>query len=284
MSPSFRFTLNSEELTIGDEAVTPFELGKYDLGWPDVRAVSEDRTGMNGAKDLTEHFGARVVTMEVTCVDATPTEMVQLARFSNPSQRPTMHVTGSPNMPEAFATVRPAPVARGINPSDHAAQIQRQIMQWVVPAGVFRAVESQRFQLWPSSAIEVGGRTYDRIGDREYPPVGFVGAVDVVNYGSATADPMIVIYGPITAPIVSDVSTGREYSFPTLTLAAGAHLQIDVANRTVRFNSDPADSRLKFKARGPWWGIEPWTQQLQLDGTGTTAQTNAVVTFADTYL
>lgn len=283
-APEFTFTSGTDSVTIGDCPEGLFGLTEFDLGWPSIREVVEDRTGQNGSVDRTTLFGDRAVSISLRASDVTPDDMVLLARLSNPNRRQVMTARNLPNLPDVVADVRPMPVARGINPTDWHASVQRQVLQWRVPSGVFRSITLKSLDLLPVSGLDIGGRRYDRVGDRDYPTTVDVGVDEFINAGSAVAFPRIVIYGPVTDPAVTDVVSGLTYSFVGLTISAGNHLEINTENRTVRFNSLASDSRLKFKSRGPWWGFEPGSTFLAFDGTATGLTTKATVAFSDTFL
>lgn len=106
------------------------------------------------------------------------------------------------------------------------------------------------------------------------PPVtlpslsGGSGSAAIVNEGSAPADPLLRIVGPVSSPYAYNDTLQRYLSFEGLSLASGQWLDVDFNTRKVLLESQ-ADYR-KYQ-RGDWWdrgvdGLPPGPNQIRLAG------------------
>src|SRR5690606_25267582 len=121
-------------------------------------------------------------------------------------------------------------------------------VQWVAPLGILESADLHSALARPSSTDPPDGREYDLEFDREYPSAEPSGSVLVVNAGNVDAYPVIRIYGPCDDPGLEHES-GAVIEFDGLSVAAGEYVELDVRARTIRYLSNPADSRysdLKF--------------------------------------
>lgn len=88
----------------------------------------------------------------------------------------------------------------------------------------------------------------------------------VVNQGTELAYPILTIDGPITNPRILNNTTGEELRL-TYTLAGGEYLVIDMRQRTVVLNGNPAASRysaVEFPA-SRWWGLIDGNNDIRLN-------------------
>ena len=263
-----------------------FDFRALDLGWPTVRAVTEDVTGADGTIDRTEYFGARALTATIYSRAATWAQRQALRGYLAPEARSTALLSGLPGgAPTLRADIRGAAASSPTRQIDVFRGSELIMCQWVIPTGIWESDTLHEVDIMPAGSGGVPGRTYPLTFPRTYPAAPVAGSRVIVNAGSATAYPTIKIYGPITAPIIDNLE-GDDYSFPTLTITAGNYLEIDTRARTILYNSDPADSRrhlLDYTTGSSWWGLGS-TQSIRLRGTGTAAPTKAVISWRDAYL
>lgn len=90
----------------------------------------------------------------------------------------------------------------------------------------------------------------------------------IQNDGSAPADPLLRVVGPVTDPYAYNDTLQRFLSFEGLSLASGQWLDVDFDTRSVLLESQ-ADYR-KYQ-RGDWWdrgidGLAPGPNQIRLAG------------------
>jgi hypothetical protein len=109
--------------------------------------------------------------------------------------------------------------------------------------------------------------------------------------GDLPASPLFRITGPITAPVVTLTPTsGPAWTLaflPTFTVAAGHHVDIDTDDRTIYYDSNPAQSRLASLdwSQSSWqWVANGQATLMALSGSGTTGATQVVATWNDGYL
>jgi hypothetical protein len=73
------------------------------------------------------------------------------------------------------------------------------------------------------------------------------------NVGTAPADAIIYIYGPIVNPIISNETLGSFIRFRNLSIDDGDFITIDFRRRRIRRTADGANVRSKFDPVSTWW-------------------------------
>lgn len=108
------------------------------------------------------------------------------------------------------------------------------------------------------------------------PPAG---EVTVANDGNIDTRPTITITGVNTGPSITNITTGQVISWPTVSLAAGDVLAVDLDARRATVNGAFAPAAVTSS----WWTVPPGGATVQLGGTsdGTSLMT---VTSRDAYL
>lgn len=101
------------------------------------------------------------------------------------------------------------------------------------------------------------------------------GQVIVENVGNAGAPPIISIYGQLTNPTVTNVTTGQALSF-TYALAAAEHLDVDSSARTITVGTANRYSALNF-ASSTWWEIAPGLNDIRLTATSFSSGASLVI-------
>lgn len=90
--------------------------------------------------------------------------------------------------------------------------------------------------------------------------------VDLVNSGTIPVFPTFTLAGPVTGPIIRNLTTGQRLEFdPTFALAAGETLTIDADAKTVMQVSTSRRDRL-FTAQ--WFKLDTGTTRIRLDSVG----------------
>jgi hypothetical protein len=125
------------------------------------------------------------------------------------------------------------------------------------------------------------GRTYDRVYDLVYGgATGYI-TTTVNNIGWATTYPNISLVGPITDPILGNLTTG-EYIQITGSFNLLDTINIDLYNKLITLNGNPA--RNLFTS-GNWFSAQPGNNTFYFNGTFTVAnQTAATVTWRSAYV
>lgn len=120
-------------------------------------------------------------------------------------------------------------------------------------------------------AISVGGGIVPPVTPPFTPalPTSSSGAGLVENTGTAPTDPTVDIYGPVSEPVLMNLTYSLELAFTGLTLLAGEFVRVDFRRRTVLLNG-VSDYRGKVDlAASDWWapgapGLPPGGQTIAL--------------------
>lgn len=107
----------------------------------------------------------------------------------------------------------------------------------------------------------------------------------VVTAGDDDTWPLLTIRGPITDPILGQITTGQQIVIDG-TLSAGQTLEIDPRRRTVLLDGDPSQSRYHWVDRSltTWWSLAGGHNQIGLLGTGTDTTTRLGLLWRDAWL
>jgi len=214
----------------------------YDLGFPIVREVLDDRPDQNGADDDTSRYGARVVTLDLELHGGADTRQQTASRLRGwllPSLRPVLSWTSS--LGHLRAVVRASTIT---NPVPMGMAVPNARVPWIVAAGIFESYDQAELVVYPGTGTETG-RTYDLTFDRPYPAMSAPGSGIAINLGNAPVDLIARLYGPCTNPIFR-INGGTGYmrfnANGGLTVAAGDYVQIDTANYTCLVNGSSGSS------------------------------------------
>jgi len=125
------------------------------------------------------------------------------------------------------------------------------------------------------------GRTYDRVYDLVYGGATGNITTTVNNIGWATTYPNISLVGPVTNPLLGNLTTGE-----SIQIIGGFNLldtiNIDLYNKLITLNGNPA--RNLFTS-GNWFSAPPGNNTFYFNGTFTVAnQTAATVTWRSAYI
>lgn len=267
-----------------DDWANGINCSQLDIGWPSVRAVSENRPGSDGTIDETKFMGARAVTvrLDVTAGENGSTRRSNLdliSRFCHPGLRPRIVWVDPTGGYERGIDLRADQGSAPFTSSQHST-IQ---VSWVAPAGVITSEGWMAVDIYPSS--DVPGRTYPLTFPRVYPSsVG--GPETVVNAGTISAEWTARIYGPVTGPVLENVSTGEWIGFPGLTIASGDYLALNSANRTAVLNDVASASRYSYFdfAGSTWWRLAPGSSLVDFSASSAVSPAMVWFEWSDTYL
>jgi hypothetical protein len=127
----------------------------------------------------------------------------------------------------------------------------------------------------------IAGRTYNRTFNYTYGGGSSIITTTISNIGWATTYPTITITGPITNPVVGDLTSGDVLNF-TGTYSALDVLEIDLYNQLITLNGSPARNLL---ISGTWFDAPPGNSLYYFTGTGTLAgTTQAAVSWYSAYI
>ncbi len=234
-----------------------FCLNRLDLGWPEVRAVSEALAGGDGEVDSTQYVGARAITAALTLARPVGPKIDLLRGLCNPGRRLWLHVARDDWDGERRILVRGNDVAAV------PANLTRAQVGWRAPAGLLESTLPDAVILSPLGDAS-GGAAYPLTYPVAFDPGLVPGAALLQVGGTVAAPPVIDIYGPCSNPLVRLVGTGEQVRL-LMPVAAGEFVRVDMAARTVLLNGDLNQSRygrLDF-ASSSWWSL-PIGQEVQV--------------------
>ena len=279
-------------LPLENEAAGYF-CSSLDLGYPDVREVTNNRPDADGIDDRTQYMGGRVVTADITAMASAGARIddaaAAFAPFMVPSARPVLHyVLDRGDNTERTLTLRGSGYAWPV-----AGPFERDIqLQWTAADPVARSSVSKSATAWAGTGTL--GRVYNLVFPRVYPVGAGLPTTGVISgNGDVPIQPYLRIFGPITNPIVwlSVVGLGPITASQirlTARIDAGHFLGIDTRLHTVRMDDDPAQSMLS----SVYWISTTWPvlpnlpayTNMTVSGTGTTSSTQVQASWQDGYL
>lgn len=270
------------------EGGTGLSLDGVDMGAPVIRDSVENRPNADGTIDSTAFIGARVITLSISA-PAAGVLAQSVLRYGAPALRSTLTITGLSGYLDLpiQATVRSAGIATITSPEDHRRNRVRFVAQFVVPTGILEGISLQEKAVYPSSTAAVSGVTFDLAFDWSFGvTVGVIGAISILVGGTAAVWPVINIYGPCTNPKLTNLNTGRILGFTGLNIAAGNYLEINTANRTIRYNGLAADPRYSSVdwAISSWWPLQPGINSVVFDPLTSSPPSQAVFSWRDAYI
>ena len=273
-------TDNQVILDLSNSATLPYAVTEIDPGMPAIRASVNDAPGRYGSVNVTRYFGARAVTAGfVSDESGRRTLMNTLSELADPSQRFYLVVS----IPEwGTGQWRMLLVAdqfsMPLTYSDSDVQAG-----WQAPDGVWESLTLGSRTIFPGG-VQVGGKVYPLSYPRDYGSGTPPGSAVITIAQNLATPTKIRIYGPVTAPSISNATTGATVAFAsTFTIAAGQYVSIDTGAGTVLANDDPSLSRLQFVdwSQSDLWWLMSGTNQIQFTGTGLSAVSQTVLTWRE---
>jgi hypothetical protein len=273
-----------------------------DLGWPEVREVTNPRPDQDGTDDRSRYFGSRGVSADIQTRAAWGVSVDDVAsRFApymSPAARPTLHyVLDREGAPERVLTLRGSGYSW---PIEGGARRDIQLA-WVAADPLPRSASTSTATAWSGSS-SAPGRTYNLAYNpsRLYPPGGGAKVdADLVNYGDVAVAPLIRVYGPITAPVVdvwhwrsADASDEYHYALAfgaSFVIGSGEYVEVDCERHTATLNGDPTASVVSsiLWLGSSWPAIfrsPTYVNRMSLAGGSTAGVTQAVALWHDRYL
>lgn len=226
-------------------------------GYPTVREVTTDRTDDDGTTDTTDKHGAAAVSLKLVLYQHGTTRAIidELSSFSSPSQRPYLYVSDDEWTQDRRIMLRPDQFSQPIEAGRGALRDVQ--ASWKAPTGLWEAVTETTVSILADTGAS-GGRTYPRTYPRTYTATTSTSRAEVINPGTVPCHWIARFYGPCTAPALRNELTGQRLQFaPTLVLGAGEYVEVDSAERTALFESDPDQDRvgdIQFESNS-WWKL-----------------------------
>lgn len=264
-----------------------WDVSKFDLGFPVVREVTDERPDADGTDDETALFGARAVSVTLSVTGDETTDAAQaldeLGAFLRPGRRPWLYYRMEGHEERCIQ----------LRIDQAAAPLAVEQFGWVDASLAWKAPtgRSQSTVTKEASATAGGaesGRAYDRTGDRVYPATAGTGSVVLTVGGNIATDPVIRILGPCTDPRIANDTTGKTMELVGLALAAGEYLELDVAARTIRLNGEGSVSANRYRfldfAASSWWDLVPGPNTIRFYPLTSSVPAQAAVSWSDAWL
>lgn len=253
-----------------DDPNSGIVVNQWDPGYPEIRQVVENEVDRDGTLDLTNYFGARVVSIQAQLIGS-PTSrdqtMERLKTFMAVGTRPTLtwQDTSDPNSVPRQTTLRAdsfsAPFFIAISPgggNSGGPGRAKVTASWRCPDPRWYSTIVQ------SDNIAIGGggssgRTYTRTYNRTYPSVGGgTGLLTLTNGGNLPSAPVIRFYSTCTNPSLTKTLTGETIRLLT-PIASPNFIEVDMQAHTVVQNGDPNAGRYNLLdfVNSTWWSLDP---------------------------
>jgi hypothetical protein len=280
-----------------EDDVAGYACTELDLGYPEVRDVTNNNPDQDGITDRTRYMGSRAMSASVRASGGTMTadEIGAIfAPFMVPNARPELHyVLDRPGAPERFAIVRAAGYTWPIS-----GKRSRDIgLQWVAADPIVRDPLQKLATAMAGGSTE-SGRGYPLTHNRIYPVGGGAPTIgEIRSAGDIVIRPLLRIWGPITDPVVTMTpTTGADPAGPDATIAfvlgfrinPGAYVDVDTAAKTAFVGGDPTQSVM---AQIDWaqsvWPVLPtlpYYSWLKITGASTSAASQVQALWYDGFL
>jgi len=260
-------------LELGDK---PFVVESFQIGSPDIRENTKNRSLMDGVFDDTLYHGASAITVStrlashLTCSVAAATYQTrvlrnELVRYCNPRLRPRLYWLYPGDTVGQWATVRGTSWPFTITADRYPVLT----VQFRNPLGDMNLGDLQAAPNWAAALPGdlPDGRTYNLVFDRDYPNLAVpAGTALIVNEGNSKAGWEMVVQGPFDAgAIVTIGGVAIEFNGALLT---GQNVKLRTLNKTIRRENDT--SYYPSTNFGEWdWEdvlLAPGTTELTFDG------------------
>ena len=288
-------TLGSLSLDL-ENAAAGYFCSSLDLGFPDVREVTNARPDQDGLDDRTRYMGGRVISADLYAIAGAGARIdavaASFAPFMLPSARPVLHyVLDRPGTAERTLVVRGSGYSWPIEGPD-----QREIqLQWTAADPIARDPTVQTSTSWAGSST-IAGRLYPLTFNRIYPVGGASPSFGVIlSRGDVPIRPNFRIYGPITTPSIlvaqTNLTNNWLYFAAGSIIAAGEYVDVNTTTKTAYRNGDPTQtvvSSINWQStRWPIvYPVPPATAAAQflLTGSSTSGITQAQASWQDGFL
>ena len=264
-------------------AGSPYQITAVDglEGLPGIRSQDDNRGYNDGMFSGQDFLAGRhiTVTMQVLASGMTSAQanLNTLQQALLPQKTGTtplyFQITGT----EQFINARVRSFSVPITPDYTYGLITAQVTFFApMPMYYDSTQQSATLQISPPP-----GRTYNRTYNLVYGGGSASTSTSVVNNGWATTYPIITISGPVSNPIVGNVTQNNYLNFIG-TYTNTDQLVVDLGSKLITLNGAPARNLL---LSGNWFDAQPGTNLFYFTGTNTLpGTTQATVTWYSAYI
>ena len=279
---NYSFSFNGQVFGGAD---SPYQIQSVDglESLPGIRNQDDNRGYNDGMFSGRDFLGGRTIVITFNTfgsVGASAQEnynTIQRTLLPQTSGTTPLYFMLSDNLTEQVIYARVRALQTTIDPNYTYGYITSQV-QFFCPDPLYYASNEQTADMLFAAAQ---GRTYNRSFNYTYGAGSASITTTINNAGWATTYPTITINGPITNPVIGNVTQNAQMNF-TGTYSSADLLVVDLYNKLITLNGSPARNTL---ISGTWFSAQPGNNQFFFTGTGTLiGTTKAVVTWQSAYV
>lgn len=271
----------------GDSTTSGIAMSTLDLGFPTIRESVEDSTDQDGVNDITMFHGSRTVSANLTLLGPNRELTEQTLReLCQPRKRIFMYVDRDNWSSERRMLLRASNFSFV---SDKAAGAMFKVaLSFSCPSGRMEAANSSSVELVPTQSATNGFR-FPMSLPLDYGFSSGVGTKIATNNGNSSVSPYIYIYGPTTAPKITNRTTKTLMSFTAnggLVIPQGHFVVVDTAGKRVLLDGSITDSKYKYLdfSTSTWMTLESGDNQIELVSGGMGNGSRVVLVWRDSWV
>jgi hypothetical protein len=233
-----------------------------------LRGSNIDRPSRHGAYPGLKRMSERTIEVELTSFSDDPTLLAAIRQATVPDEDPVeepLAICAGTTEPQRVM----ARLERRAIPTDHDWSVghHRCVLQWVATDPKRYAIAETVSPLVGLPAPGIGGLSFPLSFPLSFGTPGIPGVVTVTNLGEVAAWPTYVVTGPVTAPIITNTTSGRVLQFASsFTLEAGQTLTIDTDARSVVLDGAARRDALQI---ADWAPLTVGDNVIVFNGSGT---------------
>lgn len=204
------------------------------LSWQ-LRGSNADRPGRHGSFPGLKRLTERTIEVELTSMtdDASLLAGIRTATVpeEDPVEEPLAIWAGTTEPQRVMARLE-----RRAIPTDHEWSVgnHRCTLQFIATDPRRYAIAETVSPMVGLPAPGIGGLSFPLSFPLSFGTPGIPGVITVVNGGEAVAWPTYVVTGPVTAPVITNTTSGKVLQWATsFTLNAGSTMVVDTDTRSV---------------------------------------------------
>ncbi len=239
-------------------------------GWLDwqLRGSNADRPGRHGSFPGLKRVTERTIEVELTSFSDDPAVLAAIRAATVPDEDPVeepLAIWSGTTEPQRVM----ARLERRAIPTDHAWSVghHRCTLQFVASDPRRYSIAEYTSPLVGLPAPGIGGLSFPLSFPLSFGTPGIPGVVTVVNAGEAVAWPTYVVTGPVTAPVITNTTSGRVLQWASsFTLNAGSVMTVDTAARSVVVDGAARRDTLQV---ADWAPLTVGSNTVVFNGSGT---------------
>lgn len=218
-----------------------------------LRGSNADRPGRHGSYPGLKRLTERTIEVELTSLSDDVSLLASVRAATVPDEDPVeepLAIWAGTTEPQRVM----ARLERRAIPTDHDWSIghHRCTLQWVATDPRRYSVAEYTSPMVGLPAPGIGGLSFPLTFPLSFGTAGTPGVMTVTNTGEAVTWPTYVITGPVTGPVVTNVTTGKALQWASsFTLEAGQTMVVDLDAHSVTINGAARRDTLTIANWGP---------------------------------